>query len=55
MKSRKEKKAMYDDRKRAQDVLRGGSNDTQQRMLRMLEEIRADVLFLRKMIKEEKK
>ena len=45
---------MYDDRKRTQDVLRG-SNDTQQRMLRLLEEIRADVLFLRKMMKEEKK
>lgn len=46
---------MYDDRKRTADVLQGGSTEMQQRIFRMLEEIRADVLFLRKMLKEEKK
>ena len=45
---------MYDEKRRNTEVLRGESTDNQLRTQRLLEEIRADVLWIRKKMQEAK-
>lgn len=45
---------MYDERSRSADMMKGESGAGQQRIIRMLEEIRSEILWIRKKMQEAK-